>query len=118
MPAVPLFVQSEFFFPERPSGLGRIGKTAAFVAMPETTMHEDDLSKAPKNEIRRSGQIAAMQTIPITERMHDPANKHFRSSIFPANSRHQDAACLGSQVVDQESLTCSAGPATLRPGLH
>ncbi len=58
-PAVPCAVLLEFLLPELRIGLGRGGVAAAFMAMPEASVHEDDLPAAGENQVGVARKAAA-----------------------------------------------------------
>jgi hypothetical protein len=62
------------------------------VAMPETTVHEDDRMARRENEVRFAREIAAVKPIAKAKRVNETANEHFRLSVFSANARHALAA--------------------------
>ena len=59
--------------------------------MPKAAMHKDDFAQAWKDEIRRARQVAAMQTVAITEPVRDLADDQFRLRVRLSNATHAGA---------------------------
>ena len=62
--------------------------------MPETTMNEDDLFQARKNDVRMSRQALTVETIAITEGVQKTPDLEFRAHVFAPNAPHVIAAAL------------------------
>ena len=65
---------------------GRVA--AAFVAMPEASVHEEHGSEARKDKIRSSGKLSAMKPIAKTSSMQRPSQKKLRAGILSADACH------------------------------
>jgi hypothetical protein len=68
---IPLDIGIELFLPKFPSCLGDIGKFAAIMTVPETTMHKDNCSVFGKNNVRFSRQIFPVESEPVTHSMQE-----------------------------------------------
>jgi hypothetical protein len=67
---------------------GFIRDLAVMVAVPKTSMHENDLAPRIENQIGTSRQIAAMHSIAIAKPVHEAPNAQFRLRVFAFYSRH------------------------------
>jgi hypothetical protein len=68
--------------------------------MPKAAMHEYDLPKAGKRQIRGSGKIAPVEPEPVAEGMHQAADSHFGHGILTANAGHKGGTLLPCQPVN------------------
>jgi len=64
---IALSVSVEFSPPEAYSGFGCSRECTAGMTVPKAAMDEDDPATAGKYEIRATGQVLAMETIPKAE---------------------------------------------------
>src|SRR6266705_1351706 len=58
------------------------------MAMPETSVDENDLPALSENKVRSSGQIPGVQSVPIAEGEYNLANDQLRPRVLGANPRH------------------------------
>ena len=74
------------------------------MAMPKTSVNENNTTQPWKNKIRSSGKISPMKPVAVTERMHNLAHKHFRLGIFPSNKGHQTTSIFSCKRVQGAAL--------------
>jgi hypothetical protein len=96
---IPSDIVGEFPFPEFCVGLRRCRDFASFVAMPETTVYEDNGSVSRKNEVGFTRQFFPVKLVPETHGMNQGPDLQFGSRIFRMNARHIPAALKGCQFV-------------------
>lgn len=60
--------------------------------VPETTMHKDHEAMSGQDDIGLAGQVAAVQSKPIAERVQKPPHSDLRLGIPRPDPRHQRAA--------------------------
>lgn len=70
--------------------------------MPKTSMDENHLAPAWKDEIGFSGKPCIVQAISKSERVHETADYQLGFHISAADARHVDASAFGSQFVRHE----------------
>ena len=70
------------------------------MAMPETAMHEHHRAVFWQHDVRPAGEILSVQAEPKAHGMQNPADRQFRSGVFPADRRH----VAGSHFTDGSLL--------------
>lgn len=85
---VPLHVAGELRYPVPMIAARKFAAVAASMTMPEASVNEDHLAKARKDEVRRAGQIARVQAVPVSARVDEPANGHLRARVEFPDARH------------------------------
>src|SRR6185437_13719876 len=90
------------------SSVGR----AARMLVPEAAVDEDHLAAAGKHQVRRAGQVAAVQTVAVAGAVDQAADEQLRLSVLAADARHDRASLrFGERVHFREACTDgSAGP--------
>jgi hypothetical protein len=92
----------------RHRALGRIGEPAAWVAMPETAMNQDDQSSTGENDVGSAGKIAPMKPEANSKPVQDSADGDFRSRILRPNPGHHSAS-FGRNRAIQAQLGLAIG---------
>jgi len=72
---------------------------ATTMAVPKTSMDEDDFVPGGENEVGLPGQIAAMKPVAETEGVDQPPDHHFWSSVFRADPAHSLGTLLWRQRI-------------------
>jgi hypothetical protein len=80
-------------------GLWLPRESAALVLMPEASMNENGQATPGQNDIRRSRQVAPMQTKSEAQAVKSLAHTYFRSGIFSPDTGHVRAALGRIQTV-------------------
>lgn len=75
--------------------------------MPETTMNEDHLLPAWKNQIRAARELPSMEPESIPKCMSDAANRYFRTGVLAADPPHIVASPFLVDLVQPASPSCS-----------
>jgi hypothetical protein len=65
----------------------------AFVAMPETTVDEDNRAIFGENHIRLPRKVPVMQAIAEAQPMQSLSNHQFWPSVLTADTRHHLGTC-------------------------
>ena len=60
--------------------------------VPETPIDVDDLPQSWENKIRGARQRTDMQTVTVSQGMHEPANKKFRGCVLRLHRRHDSGS--------------------------
>ena len=58
------------------------------MAMPEAPMNKDDFSFSAKNKVGLPWQVTGVQSVSVSEGMHQLAHVQFRSGVLRANAPH------------------------------
>ncbi len=101
---IPLHGRSELRFPKFLAGARRRRTPTPFVAMPETTMYEDDEPVLREHEIGRPGKILPVKSKPQSHAMRNASHAQLRGSVFASNFRHHRAATGRIDGVDQGAV--------------
>jgi hypothetical protein len=72
---------------------------ATTMAVPETSMDEDDFAPGGENEVGLPGQITAMKPVAETEGVDQPPDHHFGFSVFRAHPAHSLGTLLWRQGI-------------------
>jgi hypothetical protein len=56
--------------------------------MPKTTVDENDLAAAWKNQVRLARKVFGVQPVSESQAMYEAAHCHFGRSVFAANAPH------------------------------
>ncbi len=64
------------------------------MTVPETPMHENDLTLFGKDNVRFPRQILTMQSVPIPQAMKNPTYGHFRACMSRSDRLHDRTALL------------------------
>lgn len=67
--------------------------------VPEATMDENDLAPAGKDYVRLTGQVMSMESVPIPERVKEPAHDHLRTSVLATDCPHGAASNFGATLL-------------------
>jgi len=102
--AVAFTVGGEFLLPEFQTRLGHAALGATFLAVPEATMHENDLAPRLEYEIGAAGEASAMKSIPVAKGMDEAAHAQFELGVLVADTAHPLAALLWSEGIHREIL--------------
>jgi hypothetical protein len=97
----------QFLAPEGDSALGKVRKIASGcgMAVPKAAMHEDDLPTATKDEVRATGELSNMQSVPIAKTVEEFSDGEFRLGIFRLYATHSLASfCRIESVCHSEIL--------------
>jgi len=60
--------------------------------VPKAAMHENDPAPGRKYEVGRTGQVAPVKDVAVSEPMEEPSNQHLRFSILTPDPAHDLAA--------------------------
>ena len=85
-------ISCEFGRPEIESGFRGTAESTA-MGVPETSMDENRLLAARKDEIGLAGQILSVKTVTIAEAVQQPAYRPLGTRVFASDGLH-DAATL------------------------
>ena len=100
---VPLHVGAELRLPEIRSG-GGLGRVAAsLMTVPEAAVDKADSLEPMEDQIRRSGELPIMKTVPEAACMQRAAKCQLRSGILGANPRHHSRAGSAINYVGHRS---------------
>lgn len=69
--------------------------------VPETTMHKNHFAPPPEYDIRLTRQVLCVKPIPVTERIEQPSNHHFRSHPLAPDVTHYFATALRAYPVQE-----------------
>jgi hypothetical protein len=69
------------------------------MGVPKAPVYKNYFSTRRKDDVRRAGQVLAMQSKAIAERMKQPSNRQFRRSVLSSDAGHQIAAAPWSTIV-------------------
>ncbi len=69
------------------------------MAVPETSMDEDDFAPGGENEVGLPRQIAAMKPVAVTEGVDQPPDSHFGFCVFRADPGHSLGTLLWRQRI-------------------
>ena len=58
------------------------------MAMPEASMHKDDLTLATKNKVWATWKPPIVQAVAIAQAMRETTDDHFRLGVLAAHSPH------------------------------
>lgn len=90
------------------------------MTVPEATMNEDYLATGFEDQIRTARETPVVQSVPIAQRIHQPADKHFRLCIFTPDQRHPLTSLLRRHGIHHNSLNSSdqgeRAPSTVEKG--
>jgi len=75
------------------AGLGYYVVAAAFVAMPEAAVYEDDGAVAGQHYIGPAGEAFHMQAVAVSQGVQVAAHQHFGLGVFALYAAHVVAAC-------------------------
>ena len=67
--------------------------------VPKATVNEDHLAARPEDEIGRTGQVTAVQAIPVSKPMNETAHDHLGLHAFAPDAAHILTAPLRRQFV-------------------
>lgn len=67
--------------------------------MPETTVNEDRLTKPRQNNVRSTGQIAAMQSEAVTHGVQHASYGKLGRRVLAAYSSHKAASYFGREAI-------------------
>lgn len=107
MVAVSFGISLSFVIPI--SGISEWGGTSvlACVLVPETAVHENNLSPGDEDDVRFARQALDMERVAIAHRVGELSYAHFGSSIRPLDRSHALATLLRTKVIWQgRSLLC------------
>lgn len=82
---VPFHVAAKLRGPELGSGLWEIGELTPWMAVPKAAMNEDDGLVLWQNDVRSTGQVAAMKPKAITEPVQCPPYRKLRLGVSRPN---------------------------------
>lgn len=88
-------VTIEFVRPEIGVSLRHGRFRAAFMSMPETTVHEYGHTVFWQHDVRSTGEIWRMKLEPIAPKPNSPANDQFGLRVFLTDSAHEPASSQG-----------------------
>jgi hypothetical protein len=69
------------------------------VAMPETTVDEDDFMAPGEDEVGPSGQAARVLAVPITKTMDETADRQLGAGVLAFDEAHALAALAGRKGI-------------------
>jgi len=69
------------------------------VAMPEATVHEDNLATRFENEIRPPRKLRCMKPIPEAKGMNEPTDAHLGLGVLVADTAHRLTALFPRECV-------------------
>lgn len=88
---VAFHVPLEFLGPE----IGSLLRPACFrtvrVSVPEASVDEHDFTPPGKHDIRSTGQVSAMQAIPVVHRVEQATDNHLGLRVATSNGGHDPA---------------------------
>jgi len=61
---------------------------AAWVLVPETAMHENNLPPTGEDKVGIARQVFLVESITVSHRMYQPPHNHFREHPLAANAAH------------------------------
>jgi len=111
MPVAP-DVPGPFCLPELLSGL-RGASIATAMRMPEAAVNEDDLLSARQYDVRRSREIATMESKAISGSKQHLANRNLGFRILAADLAHQRASTIWGKPIHVFDLQFTFRPRTL-----
>jgi hypothetical protein len=97
--AVTRDISVKFGLPEFDAALGRVGETAAGMAMPETAMNKNRDPSARKNDVGSAREIAPVKLESNAEPVEDSPDGNFGSCILLADPRHHGASFRRNRMV-------------------
>ena len=68
---------------------------ASLMVVPKAPIHKDDLAPRREHQIRASGQVISMQSIPVSETMEQSPHQSLRSGVFRLDPGHDSASGRG-----------------------
>ena len=69
------------------------------MTMPETAVHENDLTARYEHKIRFTRQVSAMQAVTVAQRVDEVPDDQFRLCIRATDARHALRTLCGGQDV-------------------
>lgn len=108
-PQISTHVAADLLSPEFLPGLRPV-KLRAIMPVPEASVHKQNRAELRKHQIRLSGQLRIVQSIPETSPMQKLADQQLRLGVGALDRRHVAAATFG--IVDVSQL---AGPERRSP---
>jgi hypothetical protein len=92
--AVTRYVLLEFIHPELVACFWFNLPKGTSVAVPETTMHEDNPVTTWENQVWASGQASYMETVACSQHMRQPTHYDFRRRVFSSDVGHAAPSLL------------------------
>lgn len=83
IPPVPLPVLPELLFPETSASRGCRGEATAGVPVPEAAVHEDDRTALRQDDVRATGQVAAVEGEAQSGSMQSGSDKQLGLRVLP-----------------------------------
>ena len=65
------------------------------VLMPETPVYEYDSAMLRQHQVRRAGQVAAMEAEPVSHSMNEASDGNLGTRIHRSDARHDSAPLVG-----------------------
>ncbi len=96
---VALFVAFYFLFPERGVALGHYKVAAAFVAVPETAVDEDDGAVFAQHYVGGAGQALDIYAVTVAVGVQVTAHDHLGLGVLALDARHAPVPLLFSHPV-------------------
>lgn len=97
-------VGAKLRFPEIQPRLRHATIPTTWVPVPKTTVHEDRLPTARKNQIRAARQFPPVQPISEAESVGQASHGPLRLGILATDAAHSLASCDGRKCVHESSL--------------
>ncbi len=95
LPGISFHVLSELLLPEGTACPWSGGESTAWVAMPETAMHEHHGVMPRQHDVRGTGKVSPVQTETVTELMEQAAHSALGRRVTPSDGGHVAAALEG-----------------------
>lgn len=73
--------------------------SAAWMLMPETTVHKDNLAQPRKDHVRNSGKFARMKAVSKSHAVYQTADDHLWTGICALDARHPLASLLFGEII-------------------
>ena len=73
--------------------------TASSVSVPEASMHKDDFLTGSKNQIWAAGKFRGVQSIPVSQTVHEPTKSQFWTGILRVDCSHDGRALFSGDMV-------------------
>lgn len=99
---VALYIALELWCPVRTIRFWQPAFTARAVLVPKTTVDENHLAAAWKNQVRFARKVFDVQPVSESQAVDELAHDHFRRSIFAADAPHVFTAVHAAPALHRE----------------
>lgn len=97
-------VAVDFGGPEVAVGGRQGGAGAAFVAVPEAAVDEDDGAVFGQDDVRVAGQVASMESEAVAEAVEDRPDADLGGGVFALDGGHDAAALFGGELIGHDAV--------------